>query len=813
MTEPSPPSASDPTPESAPAPGASNGAQGEFGGRKSPPSPPPPGGPAGKPRKRKRRLGLLIGLGIFGLLLLGIGTGMTAVFGTLDAWRSDLPEVGDAEQLWQIRRTPGMTFLDRNGAVLATRGPRYGRAVRLNELPLHVRRAFLAAEDVRYYEHGPVDYRAIGRAVWTNIRAGRTVEGASTLTQQLARTLFLQRDETLKRKVQEWMLAERLEQMLGKDGVFELYLNRTFFGDNEYGLEAAAYGYFSKTARQLTLSEAALLAAVPNAPSRLALTNDWDGAVARSHRILAIMREQGWITAAQEADAIAHPPVLTAPDRPAEAEFANFIDLASQQAAQLSQGAASDLVIRLTVDPDLQRAGAEIVRSTVAREGRGRNATQAALVALAPDGAVRAMIGGVDYRTSSFNRAAQARRQPGSAFKPIVYAAALERGVSPYDTRDDSPIRIGNWSPQNYGGHFSGRVSIRDALARSINTVSVRLALEVGSGGVADFARRVGLTSIPANAGPSIALGAYEVTPLQLAGAYQVFQTGGLRTTPYIISEIADTRGNVIYAMNPGQGAPVYDRLHASQMVRMMEGVIDHGTGRRADIGRPAAGKTGTSQNWRDAWFVGFTPDWLVAVWVGNDNGRSMAHVTGGEIPAGIWRQFMQRAHRGMPARDFDWLMPEPEGVPQYVGNEDDPYAVDAPDSGAAAAENPYTDDPDRYSEPPVWANDPPPMPEGQGPLYELPPDEEEPLPTSHRRGQDEGPPPRDRDRDRLRDRDPGPPSRDQDRDRYSDRDRGRDRYRPPVFEDGPPVDEPDTGYDDEDYADPPPRPIVRNRY
>jgi penicillin-binding protein 1A len=746
----------------------------------SPPTEPAQPPPKRKPVRRRRGRWLVIGLAAIGVLLAVLGGGTMAVFGTLDRWRADLPEIGSAEELWQVRRVPGMTFLDRNGVVLATRGPRYGRAVRLTELPLHVRRAFLAAEDVRYYEHGPVDHEAIARAIWANLRAGRTVEGGSTLTQQLARTLFLTRNETLKRKVQEWMLAERLEAMLGKDGVFELYLNRTFFGDNEYGLEAAAHGYFNKTARELTLAEAALLAAVPNAPSRLALTNDFDGAVARSHRILAIMREEGWITAEEELEANRHPPVLRTPDPPAEPEFSYVIDLAGRQAAEFSQGAASDLVVRMTVDPDLQRAGAAILSGAIAREGRRRNATQGALVALSPDGAVRAMVGGVDYQTSVFNRAAQARRQPGSAFKPIVYAAALERGVSPYDTRDDTPLRIGNWTPQNYGGHFSGRVTIREALARSINTVSVRLAMEVGTSGVAEFARRMGLTSIPANAGPSIALGAYEVTPLQLAGAYQVFQTGGSRTTPYLISEIADTRGNVIWAMHPGAGVPVYDRLRASQMVRMMEGVITSGTGRRADIGRPAAGKTGTSQNWRDAWFVGFTPDFLCAVWVGNDNGRSMAHVTGGEIPASIWRQFMQRAHRGVAVHDFDWLMPEPEYVPEYTAEGGDPYGEDAPMT-EGELENPYLDDPDRWREPPVFENDPPPMPAGQGPLYEDEPLPEDlpPVPASHRR--------------RAEDRAPPP----------------RERWRPPVYEDDPPMDDPDPGYEDPDKD----RPVVRHRY
>jgi penicillin-binding protein 1A len=656
-------------------------------------APPPPR----KKRRRRRNPVVAAAFVIAGLMLLGMTAGAFHVMGLLAQWEAQLPPIASADDLWHVRRTPGMTFLDSAGAVLSRRGPRYGQAVHVAELPLYVRRAFLAAEDVRYYEHGAIDPQGIARALYANFRARRTVQGASTLTQQLARTLFLTHEESLQRKVQEMMVAGRLEGMLGKDGVLDLYLNRTFFGDNAYGLEAASQVYFGRPAAQLTLAQSALLAAVPNAPSRLALTNDMAGALARSRRILGIMLEQGWITRAEYADAVSDAPQLYHPPAQAEGEFAYVIDLAARQAQQLNQVGAGDLIIQLTVDSDLQRDATAILRNRIAREGRARNATQAALVALAPDGAVRAMVGGVNYEQSVFNRAVQARRQPGSAFKPIVFAAALERGVRPSDLRDDAPIRIGNWSPQNYGGRFSGHVTIQQALARSINTVAVRLGLEVGTSSLTDFARRLGLLEIPSNAGPSIALGAYEVSPLSLAGAYQVFQSGGRRMTPYVVARITDTRGNVVYQAAPGAGLPVYDPTHAGQMVRMMQTVITQGTGRRAGIGRPAAGKTGTSQNWRDAWFVGFTPDWLAAVWVGNDNGHSMAHVTGGEIPAEIWHDFMIRAHRGVEAHEFTLAPEPPASEPAYTpdqnlgdGGDSAVPPVDAPDNFAPPNENPY---------------------------------------------------------------------------------------------------------------------------
>ncbi|MDP3746212.1 MAG: PBP1A family penicillin-binding protein [Phenylobacterium sp.] len=584
------------------------------------------------------------------------------------AFLRDLPPMPKREALWAMGRPAGITFLGPDGKVVAYRGPRHGKAVKLAELPAHVPLAFLAIEDRRFYQHGPVDLHAILRAAWTNQQAGHTVEGGSTLSQQLARTLFLAPEKTLRRKVQETILAARLERMLTKDEVLELYLNRIYFGDRAYGISAAAQTYFGKPASDLTLSEAALLAALPRAPSKLAPSNDPAAAWARARLVLERLAEMDWIDPkTARAAAAGPPPAIVQEAMGREGDMGWALDAAQAQALALVGDATPDLIVRLTVDPVAQAKAAAIVRGAMARDGRRRGARQAALVAMAPDGAIRAMIGGVSRDTDRFNRVIQARRQPGSAIKPIVWAAALERGVRPLDRRDDAPIRLGAWRPQNYGGGYRGEVTVQAALIQSINTVSVRLARETGFEEVGALARRFGLVETPAHPLPSLALGAYEVSLLQLAGAYQVLQTGGGQSGPYLISSITDARGRLLYARHAGEPIPVYPVFEAAQMVRMMEGVIRSGTARGAGFGRPAAGKTGTSQDHRDAWFVGFTPDWLCAVWIGNDDNRPMARVTGGQIPADIWRRFMVEAHRGLPVRDFDWfpaiLPPE---VPAY---------------------------------------------------------------------------------------------------------------------------------------------------
>ena len=609
------------------------------------PRPPPVVAPA---RPRGPPWGALAGAGLGAL---GLAGGLLALF----LWRLvvvDLPEVPAPDVLWSLGRPPGITFLDRTGAVIAVRGSRHGAPVALGALPAFVPRAFLAAEDRRFYSHGGVDAQGTIRALFADLRLRRTAQGGSTIAQQLARTLFLGPQQTLKRKGQEALLAEALEKKLGRDGVLELYLNRIYFGAGAYGIEAASQTYFGHAPVALTLPEAALLAALPKAPSKLdPATGDLDAARARARLVLASMQAEGWITPARAADAAAHPAAL-APASGAEGDYGWVLDLAAAEARAREGARAPDLVVSLTVDPRLQPAAAAAVRSGVA-QARGRGATQAALVALGPDGAVAALVGGLDHRDSQFDRATQALRQPGSAFKPFVYAAALEAGLKPTDVRTDGPVRYSNYAAKNFGGGFAGPVTLADALARSINTVAVQVAFEVGPRKVATMARRFGLTSIPSDARLPLALGSYEVRLLDLTSAFQAIGDGGVRHPPHLVDRIATARGDVLWRWTDGDAATVLAPERAAELTGMMRGVVEHGTGKRAQIGRPAAGKTGTTQNSRDAWFVGFTPDWTAGVWMGDDHGRPMSGLEGGETPAVTWARFMRVAEAGLPVRGF----------------------------------------------------------------------------------------------------------------------------------------------------------------
>ena len=570
-------------------------------------------------------------------------------------WRfalSDLPVVPPAQALWSLNRPPGAVFLDRNGVEIGRRGPYHGRPLTLAELPAYVPNAFLAAEDRRFWSHAGVDVQGVSRAARDDLLGRKgPLEGGSTITQQIARTLFLGPEQTFRRKVQEAVLALEIERRLNKREILELYLNRIYFGAGAFGLEAAAETYFGTTAAKLTIAQSALLAALPKAPSRLSGTSEFAAAAARSRMVLASMQREGWITPVQAASALAAPPRLARQSR-TEGDFGYVLDLAVSQARLANTLAVPDLVIRLTVDSRLQAAAATAVAEAAAAGARV-GATQGALVALAPDGGVLALVGGVDHRISSFDRATQALRQPGSAFKPFVYAAALEAGLGPDDIRADAPIRIGDWRPLNADGGYAGNVTLRTALAHSINTVAVRVSQEVGPAKVSALARRFGLIDMPSDPKPPIALGVYETSLINLTSAYQVFQQGGRRQAPFLIVSVRNARGDLIYTRPTAGPQTVYDPSRAAVMVDMMRGVLTEGTGRRADIGRPAAGKTGTSQDYRDAWFIGFTPDLAAGVWMGDDHNRPMDRIAGGDLPAKAWRRFMLEALGASPPLDF----------------------------------------------------------------------------------------------------------------------------------------------------------------
>ena len=625
------------------------------------------------------------------LALMALATSLIGFAFIKKTYLADMPPPQTREQLFAINRAPAIRFYDRNGALLATRGPKYGDRLTLKQLPAYVPRAFLAAEDRRFYHHAAVDPVGIARAAFANWRAGHVVQGGSTLSQQLAKGMFLTPDQNIKRKLQEMVLATRLEKMFTKDEVLELYLNRTFFGANTFGIDGASRTYFGKPATELTISEAAVLASLPKAPSRMALNRNMRGALARQKLILANMRAEHWITPAEQAEALAHPPQLSTSGLGADGDIGYALDYATNEVLKLAGTNSPDLMVRLTIDPVMQAAAGRALRQVIKANGEAAKASQGAVVAMNADGAIRVMVGGVDYTQSPFNRAVQAKRQPGSSFKPFVYAAALEKGLLPTDIREDGPVKFGDWAPENYGGGYKGPVTLETALALSINTVAVKVAQEIGPASVADLAHRFGLTSIPTQPSLSVALGTYEVPLIDMVSGYQVLQNHGQRLPYYIVDEVRTVTGQTIFQREPSAPSTGTDLSTASMMVKMMEKVVTSGTGTRANFGRPAAGKTGTSQNYRDAWFIGFTPDLVAGVWVGNDDEKPMHKVTGGIVSAEVWRRFMMVAHEKLPVRDFDWLLPDP--VLQTEADPRDAYYEELAGEFAAAISAPPGDE------------------------------------------------------------------------------------------------------------------------
>ncbi|MGY6661908.1 MAG: transglycosylase domain-containing protein [Glycocaulis sp.] len=569
----------------------------------------------------------------------------------------DLPPVPEtAEDLWRVRMEPTVTLLDSDGAVLAIRGPLYGMPARLDDLPPHVAQAFLSIEDRRYFDHDGVDWRGTIRAMLANVRAGRTVQGGSTITMQLVKNLILTPERTMRRKIQEMRLAMALERVLTKEEILELYLNRIYFGEQAYGIEAAARRYFNKPASELTVQEAALLAALPAAPTRLAPTDNLAEAQARATNVLSAMRDAGFLSPMDYivANATQAEPVESAFRPGGMQQYGHLFDYAVTEAQRLlgPDNDVPDLVIETTLDTRLQNAAQEVVTNRLERDGPAARAGEAAAVVLDSNGAVRAMIGGRDYVSSQFNRAIQARRQPGSAFKPFVYLAALEADYSPSSVFNDTPVTYDNWSPVNFGGGNRGQMTMEDALKRSVNTIAAQVGMLVGISEVAEMARRMGITT-PLNEVPSLSLGSSEVRVIDMAASYLVIANDGRRLDPYFVTTIRTTRGDVLYKRpEETRTQQVIARGHARAMSTMLQAVVLDGTGRRAAVpGHRVAGKTGTSQNSRDAWFVGYSAQYAAAVWTGNDDDSAMANVTGGGLPADIWREIMVAAHEGERAQ------------------------------------------------------------------------------------------------------------------------------------------------------------------
>lgn len=572
--------------------------------------------------------------------------GLIAVMGLVVWYAYDLPDVSDLDA---YKRRPSISVLAADGSEFARVGDLYGEPVTVASVPPHLPRAVVAIEDRRFYSHFGLDPIGLMRAVWVNLRAGRIVQGGSTISQQLAKNLFLTSDRTLKRKVQEVLLALWLEANFSKDEILSLYLNRVYLGAGAYGVDAAARRYFGKSANEVNMAEAAMLAGLLKAPSRFAPTRDLAAARNRAAVVLASMVDAGLATAQDIAQARQRPAGLHRPkDSGIRARY--FADWLLDRLPDYIGSTDRDLVIVTTLDPRLQQLAEVAVVRSLDGPGQAQQVGQAALVALDHNGAVKAMVGGRNYQDSQFNRVTQALRQPGSAFKPVVYLAGMEAGLQPNSVFVDQPVTVDGWSPRNYTDGHVGQVRLAEALSRSINTVAVQVSEYAGRHAVADAALRLGI-STPVPRRPSIALGTAEVTPIDLATVYVAFANGARGVLPYGIVEIRDNTGNVLYRRSGGGAGRVMDPRLAQQMTAMLTETIEQGTGRAARLDRPAAGKTGTSQDYRDAWFVGYTADLVAAVWVGNDDGRAMKGVTGSGIPARLWRDFMLPAHKGQPIR------------------------------------------------------------------------------------------------------------------------------------------------------------------
>jgi penicillin-binding protein 1A len=603
-----------------------------------------------KPRKRRARkkrpargIGARFGRVAYWGLVVGLWLAIGCI-GLITWVGAHLPPI---QSLEIPKRQPSIQIVDTRGRALARRGDLAGAPLPLREMPSYVPKAFIAIEDRRFHEHYGVDPFGIGRAFVANVLHRSVAQGGSTITQQLAKNLFLTQERTINRKLQEALLALWLERKFSKTQILEMYLNRVYFGAGAYGIEQASQRYFGKSARTITLAEAAMLAGVVKSPSRLAPTRNFNGAERRAKSVLAAMADLNFINHTTERMALARPPRIVAQVSNGAVNYvADWVmDALNDAIGHVDE----DIVIQTTIDANLQTVAEKALEDELAQKGDKNGVGQGAVIAMTPDGAVRAMVGGRNYADSQFNRAVAAKRQPGSAFKAFVYLTALERGLTPDTVREDKPINVKGWQPENYNHEYFGPVTLSRALAQSLNTVSVRLTLELTPMAVVRTAYRLGIGSkLEPNA--SIALGTSEVSMLELVGAYASFANGGYALMPRVIDKIIAGNGEVIYARSAPQLDRIVEARYVAMMNAMMAETLTIGTAQRATLpGWPAAGKTGTSQDFRDAWFIGYTAHLVTGVWLGNDDGTSTKHVTGGSLPVEIWSRVMRSAHQGVP--------------------------------------------------------------------------------------------------------------------------------------------------------------------
>ncbi|XHX80017.1 MAG: transglycosylase domain-containing protein [Stenomitos frigidus ULC029] len=603
-------------------------------------------------RIKRWRLGKLYRRPLFWVALALGGGGALAV----GVWTIDkgLPDVSDIASFAQ---NGTLTIKAADGSVLQQLGPATRQKLTIKQMPDRVVKAFVAAEDRRFYQHNGVDYQSIVRAVGSNLLARDLVEGGSTITQQVARIIYLNQDLNLGRKVQEAFLAQKIERTLSKDQVLEKYLNLVYLGSGAYGVADAAWVYFSKTVDQLTLPEIATIAGLPPAPSDYSPLVNLQTARQRRDIVLERMQEEGFITEAEVEQARLQPLTLK-PSAPKKlySDTPYFTSYVQQQLPKLlskEQLEAGGLTVETSLNPKWQKAAEKAVQDAVKNIGPAEGFKQAALVAVDPrNGEIRAMVGGTDFINSQFNRATQAQRQPGSSFKPILYTTAIATGISPYASYLDAPLTVDGYKPQNYGRKYSGWITLRDALTSSINLVSVRLLIEVGFDPVIKLGQNLGIRSklLPTY---SLALGASEVNLLEITNAYATLAAKGLHRESHGIRRILDRKGNVIYTTDVKAKRAV-DETTVAIVTWMMQNVVNSGTGKAAQIGRPVAGKTGTSEEARDLWFIGFVPQMATGVWLGNDDNSPTWSYS--STAAEVWHNFMTTVVKGMPPEKFPEL-------------------------------------------------------------------------------------------------------------------------------------------------------------
>jgi penicillin-binding protein 1A len=645
---------------------------------------------SGRRRKRGGHGGAALRRLFYWSLVLALWAGIAAV-GSLVFVASTLPPI---QSLEVPKRPPTIEIVGLDGKPLVMRGEMSGTDVPIKELPPYLPRAFIAIEDRRFYSHIGVDPVGLARAVVANVLRRGVSQGGSTITQQLAKNLFLTQNRTLWRKMQELVLALWLEHKFSKAEILELYLNRVYFGSGAYGVEAAAQRYFGKSARQVKVAEAAMLAGLVKSPSRLAPSRNPNGAERRAQAVLTAMAELGFVTETMAKTALAQPARAV---KPAGAGSVNYVaDWIMDVLDDLVGRVEQDLVVETSIDPVLQAAAEKALVDELALKGQKLDVSQGAVVAMTPDGAVRALVGGKNYADSQYNRAVAAKRQPGSAFKPFVYLTALERGLTPETVREDKPVVLKGWKPENYSRDYHGSVTLTQALAHSLNTVSVRLTLELGPAAVAKTAYRLGIAS-KLDPNPSLALGTSEVSLIELTSAYAPFANGGEAVTPHVVERVRNHAGKVLFARKPQKLGRIIEPSYVAMMNTMMRETLLTGTAQKAQLpGWPAAGKTGTSQDFRDAWFIGYSGHLVAGVWLGNDDSSPTKKATGGGVPVEIWSRLMKVAHQGVAVASLPGLAGAPalaSAIPP-AGNPMPPAPTGGQGTGNAPGVRPQPIDP-----------------------------------------------------------------------------------------------------------------------